>query len=164
MRAVQALSPDDLGVLLTWFAVLRVCVAMLGVEALGLGFLSVVRPPRGLLRVGALAPLAAAVGAGLLARGAWSAYFDLLPLTLPPPRTYPPAFGEWYEHRISLVSQAVGFYDTAGWIVLVATGLLLIAGGVLAVKAIRGRGPAHRERAGSFSLRGLFMRKERIVG
>jgi hypothetical protein len=47
MRAVQAISPDDLGVLLTWFAVLRACAVVLGVEALGLGVLSLVRPPRG---------------------------------------------------------------------------------------------------------------------
>jgi hypothetical protein len=146
MRAVQAISPDDLGVLLTWFAVLRVCAAVLGVEALCLGVLSFVRPPRGLLRVGALVTLAAGVGAGLLARGAWSTYVELLPANLP--RSYTLEFGLSYLHSIS---QAIGYYTTAGWIAVVATGMLLIAGGVLAGKAIWGRGRANREGAALYA-------------
>jgi hypothetical protein len=87
-------------------------------------------------------PLAAAVGAGLLARGAWSTYFELLPANQPRSPTY--EYSLWYARSFR---EAVGFYPTAGWMVLVATGLLLIAGVVLAVKAIRGSGPANRQGA-----------------
>jgi hypothetical protein len=139
MHALQAISPDDLDVLLTWFAVLRVCAAVLAVEAISLGLLSFVRPPIGALRVGAIVSLAGAIGAGVLARNDFDTYQELLAVTMR--RSYPLAVRDWY---LQTLNQAIPFYETAGKIAVAVTAILLISGLILVVKAIRG-GPASRK-------------------
>jgi hypothetical protein len=140
MRALQAISPDDLDILLTWFAVLRVCAAVLAVEAIVLGLLSFVRPPKGVLRVGALVSLAivslaAAIGAGVLARNDFATYQELLPANYLP-RSFTPAY---YDRYLQKIAQAVAFYEAVGWRAVAVTAVLLIAGLILAVIAIRSR-------------------------
>jgi hypothetical protein len=126
--------------LLTWFAALRVCAAVLAVESISLGLLSFLRRPTGIFRVGAIVALAAAIGVGVLARDIWVTYQDLLALSMM--RSYPLDVGYWYLHTIN---QTIPFYETAGRVAMVGAGLLLVAGLVLMVKAIRG-GPTSRQR------------------
>jgi hypothetical protein len=140
MRALQVVSFYDVDVLLTWFAVLRACAFALAVEALGLGLLSFVRPPRGVLRIGAVASLAAAIGAGVRARNAFATYQQLNPADY----LGIPATSQWQDRQLQRIAQAVAFYDAVGWSTVVVTAVLLVAGLGLTVIVLRSKAtPRH---------------------
>lgn len=136
MYALQAVSPGDLEVLLTWFVVLLACTSVLTVEALGLALLSFARPQwplKGILRATALVAFVAAIGAGVVARAVWATHQDLLAFSMM--RSYPPSVRDWYEQTIN---HTIPFYETVGSVAVVPTGVLLLAGLALFVRAIRG--------------------------